>query len=321
MLITADSEKIRYTGRWNIGSGFAESTANGSYFEFMFEGEGAVIRFDTSSAVSPAPHIYICVDNGAYIEASLDEYIRIRSEEGLHSVCVVMKSSVESQRRWTLPIEAKVSLLQIEADSFVSMPEDKRPVIEFIGDSITEGISIYPGCLNYGGNRDMVYWDDSLAGYAWQTAKLLNLRPVIMGYGCLGVTKGGAGGVPPVGEAYLFYSEGCPVRRQKADFIVINHGTNDRSADRELFKQKYYDFLGIVRKENPAAKIISLTPFSGCLAAEICETVEAFNRKQDDQVFYIDSTGWIESEPIHPLSSGHKTVSQNLAARIREALL
>ncbi len=321
MIIKCNSEKIRYTGRWNITEESATSTANGNYFEFMYYGECAVIGFDTSYTRTPFPHIYISVDGGADIEVSLDRYVRISAQEGKHKVCAIMKGSVESQHRWFAPLEAKVSLLEIEADSFLDLPEDTRPIIEFIGDSITEGISIDTGYLNYGKNYDMVYWDDSTAGYAWRTAKALNFRPVIMGYGCLGTTKGGAGGVPPVAESYKYYSDGCPMESKNADFIVINHGTNDRGADKQTFKEKYFEFLCIVRERNPLSKIISLTPFSGCLAKEIKEVVEKYNNENGDNVFYIDTTGWIAPEPIHPTRDGHKTVSGNLSRIIKEQLL
>lgn len=321
VIIKCNDDKIRYTGRWNISETSATSTANGNYFEFMYFGECAVIGFDTSYARNPFPHLYISVDGGANVEVSLDRFIRISAEKGKHRVCVIMKGSVEKQHRWFAPIEAKVSLLEIEADEFLDLPEDTRPTIEFIGDSITEGISIDVGYSNYGDNRDMVYWDDSTAGYAWRTAKALNFRPIIMGYGCLGTTKGGAGGIPPVAESYKYYSDGYTMDSHQADYIVINHGTNDRNADKEIFKERYFEFLCIVRERNPLSKIISLTPFSGCLAKEIKEVVEKYNNEKADTVFYIDTTGWIEPEPIHPLRDGHKTVSEKLSGIIKEHLL
>ena len=321
MKITPKSDKIRYTGRWNIGESTATSTANGNYFEFMYKGECAVIGFDMTFLAAPFPHIYISVDNGANIEVTLDRFVRISAEYGEHKVCVIMKSSVELQNRWLYPIQSVVSLLDIEADEFLDLPEDTRKTIEFIGDSITEGIQIDMGHTSYGNYRDMVYWDDSTAGYAWRTAKALNLRPITMGYGSLGTTRRGAGGVPPVSESYKYYSEGYPMESKEADFIVINHGTNDRGAEKEVFKKKYFEFLCVVRERNPKSKIISLTPFSGCLAKEIKEVVDLYNKETADEVFYIDSTGWVAPEPIHPSRNSHKTISDNLSKIIKENLM
>ena len=94
MVIKPNNKKIRYTGRWNVKESTATSTANGNYFEFMYSGECVVIGFDTSYLRVPFPHIYISVDGGANIEVSLDRFIRISAEEGIHKVCVVLKSSV-----------------------------------------------------------------------------------------------------------------------------------------------------------------------------------------------------------------------------------
>ena len=321
MIIKSNDEKIRYTGRWNVTETSATSTANGNYFEFMYSGECAVIGFDMWYTRIPLPRIYISVDDGAKVEVQIDRYIRISAEEGVHKVCVILKGAVEYQHRWNDPMEARVSLLEIEADEFLELPEDNRPVIEFIGDSITEGISIDVGYTYYKNSTDMIYWNDSTAGYTWRTAKALNLRPVTMGYGCLGTTTGGAGGVPPVGKSYKYYCNGKEMESVQADCIVINHGTNDRKADPELFKEKYFELLELVRERNPLSKIISLTPFAGFVAKEIKEVVDKFNEEKNDSVFYIDTTGWIEPEPVHPTRAGHKTVSEKLTKIIKEQIM
>ena len=325
MLITSNDPLIRYTGRWNVTDTEAVSTANGSYLEFAFTGETAVAEFDITDCRTPFPHVYFSVDHGARIEVPLDKFIRISADEGEHHVQIILKGSVESQRRWVAPIESKTVLRTIEADAFLPLAPDSRKTIEFLGDSITEGISIdvEPRYTRYGGNSDMVYWDDATAGYAWLTAKELDMRPHIMGYGYLGTTQNGAGDIPNVCESYPYYSDGCPMNGKSvnADYIVINHGTNDRRAAPDVFHRQYYRLLEIVRERNPASKIIALTPFCGALASEIAEIVEQFNRNRNDSVFYINTTGWIAPEPLHPTRAGHKTVSRNLAKIIRENLL
>lgn len=321
MIIKPNSDKIRYTGRWKKNEDEAFSTANGSYLEFAFSGENALIEFNTSYCRIPVPHVYIGVDNGALIEVPIERYIRISAGEGEHYVKVILKSSVESQHRWFAPIEAKVGIKGIEAEGFSELLPDNRKIIEFIGDSITEGISIDVGYTNYGGIFDMVFWDDSTAGYAWLTAKELDMRPVIMGYGSLGTTKKGSGNVPAVEESYPYYCDSEPMESVNADYIVINHGTNDCGADKEVFINAYYKFLISVRKRNTKSKIISLTPFSGALAEEINTAVKKYNEDFNDNVYYINSTGWIAPEPIHPLRDGHKTVSKKLSKIIKEEIM
>lgn len=318
MNIKPNDSYIRYTGRWDVTEESATSTANGNYFEFSYQGTCAVLGFDVTNTQVPFPHIYIQVDNGAKVEASLDRFIRISADDGVHIVQVILKGSVEEQNRWNHPLVSKVSLLELEADGFCTLPEDNRPTIEFIGDSITEGISIDENYHHYQNDNDMVYWDDSTASYAWLTAEALHLRPIIMGYGWLGLTRGGAGNIPPAAQAYPYYSDGRPMESANADYIVIAHGTNDRFVQPAEFQTKYYEFLQLVRQRNPQSRLIALSPFGGYLAKEIAQTVQQYNTNEQDSVFFIDSTGWISSEPIHPDREGHKTVAKHLVQLLKE---
>lgn len=322
MIISSNSYFIKYTGRWNVGENEAVSTANGSCAEFSFSGSCAVIEFRTDDLITPPPHLYISADGGANIEVQTDKFIRICAEEGTHTVRIVLKGSVETQNRWYSPLQAAVSLKSIEADGFLPLPPDTRPIIEFLGDSITEGISIdvEPRYTRYGGNDDMVYWDDATAGYAWLTAKKLDMRPIIMGYGCLGTTRDGAGGIPNVCKSYPYYSDGCVADSGNADYIVINHGTNDRGATPEFFAESYTRLLEIVRERNPKSTIIVLTPFCGAWAGELKTITDNFNRKNGDNVFYINTDGWISPTPLHPNRAGHETVSRRLAEEIRKIM-
>ncbi|MBR5444611.1 MAG: hypothetical protein IKV57_00715 [Clostridia bacterium] len=320
MIINAAHPYIRYTGRWNITEKYAVSTANGNYAEFAFSGDTAVIGFDMDGCSIPVPHVFISVDNGARVEVPLEAYIRVSAAEGEHTVKIILKSSVETQNRWSQPLQAKTAIRTLEADTFLPLLEDNRKTIEFLGDSITEGISIDNNgkYTRYGSHLDMVFWDDSTAGYAWLTAEALNLRPILMGYGCLGTTREGAGGIPPVCQSYPYTIEGCPMESANADFVVINHGTNDRGAEKEAFQKAYRELLFLVRRRNPKAEIIALTPFCGALAEEIAAVVEAFNHAENDSVFYINTTGWIPPEPLHPTREGNKAVCRNLTEILRK---
>ena len=234
-----------------------------------------------------------------------------------------MKGSVETQERWCDARVSHVVFKSAEGEGFLPLSAENRPKIEFVGDSITEGISIDTSPLSYTMEESsMVDWDDATASYAWRTAEALSMRPYIMGYGCLGLLRMGAGNVPTVTESYAFHSEGNPLPPTDADIVVLNHGTNDRNnPDKEGFVQKYKLMLSILRQRNPRAKILSLTPFSGCMAKEIKAAVEAYRRESGDFVYYLDTTGWISPEPLHPTREGHKEVSLRLCRFIREEML
>lgn len=323
MIIKANDSHIRYTGRWNVKGELATSSANGNYFEFGFVGECAQIAFKTENLVAPFPIIYIIVDNGALVSTPLDRYHRITCESGgKHHVKVMMKSSLEKANRWPHPLQSAVMLIGIEADGFYDLPEDNRPKIEFIGDSITEGIAIDVIEGTYHGEEHLpVHYNDSAADYSYLTAKALNFRPYSMGYGRLGICTVGNGDIPPVINAYGYYSDGEPMESVNADYIVINHGANDNWADSELFTDEYVKFLAYVRERNEKSVIIALTPFGGYKADEIGEAVVHHNEKTGDNVYYVDSRGWVPKEPLHPLRDSHKEIARRLSEFIRKTFL
>lgn len=321
MRIKANDEKIRYSPRWRVTEDFAVCTANGGIAEFVFSGTMAVLEFDVEFCRNPYPHIYISVDGGARVEVPIEKYIRISAAQGEHYVEIILKSSTEMHQRWYEPLESKVSLVGIEADDFGVPKPDERKTIEFIGDSITEGVLIDLPCYKYNTYLDRVFHDDATATYAWLTAEMLNLRPIIMGYGAVGVTKGGCGSVPKVYEAYPYYSHNNPCPPANADYIVINHGTNDMSAPSESVRYEYTRFLKMVRERNPHSEIVCLTPFGGYHAELIEEVVSQHNAETGDNVYYINSTGWIPKDPIHPLRDGHMIVAEHLAEELRKKVI
>lgn len=321
MRIKPIDKRIRFSERWNVSEERAVCSANGNTAEFIFSGDMAILEFDMDFCREPYPHIYISVDNGAKIEVPIDKYIRIGAKSGEHYVKLILKSSVEMQHRWFSPIEARVSLAGIEADDFKELPADNRKSIEFIGDSITEGVLIDDGYERFGGWSDRVFQDDATATYAWLTAENLNLRPIIMGYGAVGTTQAGCGSVPKVYDSYPFYSHENPMESANADYIVINHGTNDMSKEAEVVKPEYEKFLELVRDRNPKSKIVCLTPFCGAHAELISEIVKEHNEKYGDNVYYINSTGWVPAQPIHPLRDGHRIISEHLTEILKNEVL
>lgn len=321
MIIKPNDERIRFSPRWRVTESAAVCTANGGICEFVFSGGMAVLEFDVEYCREPYPHIYISVDRGARIEVPIDKYIRLTAEPGEHYVEIITKSSTEMHHRWFEPLESKVAIVGIEADGFCTLAPDERKTIEFIGDSITEGVLVDEPYQKQHTLLDRVFEDDSTATYAWLTAEKLGLRPIIMGYGAVGVTRGGCGGVPKAYDSYRYFNHENPCPSAEADYIVINHGTNDAGADKQTMRAEYSKFLELVRERNPKSKIICLTPFGGYHADTIKEVVSEHNEKLHDDVYYIDSTGWVPKEPVHPLRDGHRIIAEHLAEALKKEVL
>lgn len=319
--IQPNASNIVYTGRWHVTPESASATACGSSFRLGFRGSMAMLCFDTTHCRPPVPHLYLCVDGGARCECAVDRYLCVRTDtDGDHELTVLIKSASEQQPRWTNPAACVRFLGCIDTLASPLAP-DSRPIIEFVGDSITEGISVSPQLAVYEGDRweeNLVFINDVCASYSYQTAALLNCRPVIMGYGQLGLTKGGGGGVPCVPDAYPFAFDRFPYPGQ-ADLVVINHGTNDLySPDAAGFQPAYRRLLDAVRKQNPQADIWAVAPFCGAFRAEIAEVVADYNRQNGTRITFVDTAGWLPPEPLHPSESGHRLAARRLAAIIRQ---
>ena len=327
MNIPYTHESIRLTGRWDRGTDCATATATGSYIEFAFRGRMAVAKFNIISNAQPRLHLWIQIDGGDMIEANIDSHIRIMTKNDGDHVCrIIYKGGTELDRRWYQPLTSKVSFVGVQTECPIEIAPDTRKTIEFVGDSITEGVLIDTDFNNGGEVLSTVaveslmrcYQDDVCATYAWQTAEALDLRPIFMGYGAVGVTRAGAGDVPPAPVSYLSNFDGSPITHESADYILINHGANDRSKGVELYLQKYEELLDVIRARNPQSVIISLSAFVGAFHEELGKMIADYNQKHGCNVHYIDSFGWIPEVPLHPLRDGHNTVAKNLIPLMKE---
>lgn len=321
MILKHTDSAVRLTGRWDITNGDkAVTTAPGAVIEIAYKGKEAVLLFDTDMNADPMPHLWITVDNGAKTEVSLDRFIRIEAPSAdEHLIKIIFKSAMEMQHRWYPPLTGYVAFLGVEAAQAGKLPEDNRKIIQFIGDSITEGVLIdafrNPRRID---QKNRVYQDDSTATYAYLTAESLNMRPVIMGYGAVGITKGGCGAVPKAIEAYPYNFFGSPIEPVDAAVTVINHGANDQGAKTEDYIKGYREFLKVVRKHNPNTKIVVLSAFCGAHHEELGKMIYEYNKENNENIAFVDSTGWVPKERLHPLREGHKIIAENLIQKLKD---
>ena len=320
MFLDIKSKAIRFTGRWDTNGDCAITTAPGGMIEVAYKGKAAVLKFNTEMNMNPYPHLWIQVDGGAKVETAVDRVIRIEApEDGNHVIKVIYKSAVEIQHRWYGPLIGKLCFMGAEVyGEEGELPEDNRKIIEFIGDSITEGVLIdeFYHFEQYDQFNRPVQ-DDSTATYAYLTAMALGMKPVIMGYGAVGVTHGGCGSVPKAADAYPYNFAGSKAKAQGSDVIVINHGANDAWGTEEAYISEYKNLLDVVRKVNPESKIVVLSAFYGVYPEALKALVEKYNSENGDSIKFIDTKGWIPKEPLHPLRDGHRIVAENLTRELK----
>lgn len=335
MFIHWYDKSIRLTGRWSrltekgcdsyrfvqSEAAYTTTTAPGSYFELAFVGTMAVLNFDLGYLGQPFPHLWISVDDGAMIEVPVDRYLRVQAKgEGNHVVRVIYKGGMEMLPRWYGPLMGAISFVGAEVDAPGELPQDSRRIIEFIGDSITEGVLIdadfsdEPPELLDQFNRP--YQDDVCATYAWITAQRLNLRPIFQAYGAVGLTRIGCGSVPRAGLIYPYVFEGVPYTGEKPDIVVVNHGANDRAITSTEYLQRYEEFIDMVRERSPKAIVVCVGAFCGAFDAELAAFVDDYNRSHGTSVHFISTRGWVPEEPLHPLRNGHRTIADHLTPQL-----
>ncbi len=120
-----------------------------------------------------------------------------------------------------------------------------------------------------------------------------------------------AGDLPST-VAYPYCFDGAPVTYSHPDYILINHGANDRSATAETYIAEYRSLLELIHATHKDSVIIVLAAFCGAYPNELKELVEEFNRTNNDNVYFIDSSTWGEGHQLHPLRHGHKEIAEKL---------
>lgn len=320
MFFPFNDTSVRATGRWAHLDMCYITTAAGSKLEIAFRGNMITLHFSMRNNEAPYPHLWLSLDGGARFEATLDNYIRVYCEDaGEHILTVVYKGGQEVIPRWFAPLVGKVQFMGYDAEDSAILPENTKKTVEFVGDSITEGVLIdeHYAPIIPNGQKNRPYQDDVLATYAATAARILNLEPIFAGYGAVGATKSGCGEVPPAAEMYPYCYDKMPISHKPCDFVIINHGTNDRH-NPEAFPQKYRELLEVIIKYNPNSKIVAMIPFIGAFHDEIKNVVNEVNGIYGTDIFVVDASGWVPAEPLHPNRENHKIAGEKLAAILRQ---
>lgn len=313
---------VRSIGRWARLKNSLITTAPGSKLEIAFRGDIITLYFDMKNNEFPYPHLWLSVDGGPFFESTLEYFIRVKcSGTSNHLLTVVYKGGQEITNRWYGNLIGKIEFLGYEAEDRATLPEVNKKTIEFVGDSITEGVLVDVDYKPFPDedHPNRPYQHDALGTYAAVAAELLELEPTFSGYGGVGATRGGGGQVPPAAQMYPYYFDGCPTNYKSCDYIVVNIGTNDRY-NVDIFSEKYYELLEVIVKRNPTSKIIAMIPFMGVLRDQIKDTVNKFNKEYNTDISLVDTEGWIPSVIMHPDRRWHHKAGEKLAKVLKEIL-
>ena len=328
--IMADNSKIQYWGRWDLqnASSLGALTVNtGSTVLIRFEGTNLTLHFVTAQYTEQLPTLWLQVDEGDWRVLNPADAMKLSPTglpAGTHTMRLVVKGFREWENRWESPLVGCVVFRGVtpEKDTkLADLPGRPKKLIEYLGDSITEGILVLPTGPREGWSQEnWPQYNDGRRTWAYQSALAVEAEPRIVGFGRLGLTINANGGVPPAIYSFPFIYSGVPIDSlPKPDVVVVNMGTNDARASAEGFAPLYRDYIQVIRKAYPAAWILCLRPFNGTHETEIRSAV---NKAGDERVRYVDTTGWIEADKhttdgVHPNLEGNKVAGEKLAEILR----
>ena len=178
-----------FFGRWDLRvAGRAVTVSSGSYVRACFSGAGLAASFDlslnqrhcTCTPEGSFPTIAWQIDGGEWQEVEVAPTVTLARglAKGTHTVMLMVRGLDEHQSRWTPPLVASVTFTGFvpgEGGKLEkALPQWKKPAlsIEFLGDSITEGVLVDEGRAGVvpGIPRTWPWLSDARRSYACRTA-------------------------------------------------------------------------------------------------------------------------------------------------------
>jgi lysophospholipase L1-like esterase len=334
--IPASDAHLQYWGRWdlrNAADAGAVTVNTGSTVIFAFKGTGATLHFSTSHYPQQLPSVWLQVDDQEWRVVSPAADLPVSRQalaEGDHVARLVVKGFREWDRRWDPPLESSIVFRGLSLDQGASLLEPpQRParVIEYVGDSITEGVLVlFSGPQTARERERWPQYSDGRRTWAYQSALALGAEPRIAGFGRLGLTINGNGGVPPGSYSFPFIYSGVPIDKSRLpDAVVVNMGTNDRRASAQVFEPLYREYIETIRREYPGSAIFCMQPFAGSHGEEIEKVVAALRQAGDQRIHFVSTAGWIDpkthtTDTLHLNLEGNRIAAEKLVPILKREL-
>ena len=319
------TESMHFYGRWNRLADRAITVNSGSHVAARFSGTGISAKFDTTLNKTPNPTLAWQIDKNAWQEGELAKTVVLGSglSTGTHEVTLMVRGLDQGQSRWSPPLISSITFLGFDVSGGGALQPSLRPArpkLEILGDSITEGASLWS---SYNGQNTVCWLADGLHSYGTQTAQLLGAELRQVGFAAQGLRSKGNGGVPFANDTFNWIYEDVPRDSWQPDMVVVNQGTNDWmvAGSSEVFRPAYADFLATIRAGYPGAKIVALRPFNGGHAGDIQAEVEVRKAAGDKRVYYVNTDGWLGNgdytDGVHPNQQGSQKAASALVAAIK----
>lgn len=254
------------TGRWTVkkinNMPTLYTTNLGSYLRFKVSNakKCQITVLPNQNSLSPSQVFAFRIDSGKWqrAQASLEK-IDIPLDSTLHTIEIMTAGNTDIDEVWQGNEGFAIKNIYLDNGEIMAAPQ--RPVVNFIGDSITAG------CWVVGNHPAADYRPET--NYAGICADLLNVDSVRIAYSAGGVLRPATGGVPTADvflgkiDAQTSWTPNHP------DLNVINLGVNDRRFPLAQFTAAFDLFIQQVKLTFPHTPLAIMIPFSQTFASEI----------------------------------------------------
>jgi len=289
-----------------------------SEFSSLIRGSSSVsAQFYVSPLSTQAPIIAVSVDDAGFTRVPVtgSGWVTISLASGLsltdsHRVQIVAAGIHENDPVWSRDVGLIFGGF-VAAGASIRPTSDPRRRILFLGDSITAGI------VALAAPPSLPSKSAGESTYARIAADLLGAVAIVRGFGGIGLTQGGSGGVPnAIGVLDHFDLRRSIQRFGNPGAIVINLGTNDSAASSSAFTAALSAYVARVRQLYPGRPIALIRPFNGTKAAEVQAVASSGG------LGYVDTSsyGLTYNDGLHPDLAGHLLAGQKLAADLKTVL-
>ena len=315
-IIYYSPDQYLFTGRWEQNeNGAFVSNFGAAYVDATFSGNTAKVNMGDG-----ANNFVVTVDGTSKLYSNVCGIIDV-------SDMLDLKKNFHDIRLASKYYNDKIVFkgFVFDDNSAVSAPEEK-PLIEFIGDSITAGLqhSVAVNERNVTANT-----------YGYLCAERLGYNHTHIARPGITLSSGSKIQTRSMPELYRYtrvsdsYSIMWNLNSYTPDIIVINLGTNDAGTGvmdpvptPDEFKDSYVSFLNDLRGLYPDAEIFALRCFNGVYADATSAAVAATN---DSKIHYVDTTDWIDegtgyADAVHPNNTGHQQAAERLYEEISKVI-
>lgn len=301
------------TGRWTVkkinNMPTLYTTNLGSYLRFKVSNakKCQITVLPNQNSLSPSQVFAFRIDGGKWqrAQASLEK-IDIPLDSILHTIEIMAAGNSDIDEVWQGNEGFAIKNICLDNGAIMAAPQ--RPVVNFIGDSITAG------CWVVGNHPAADYRPET--NYAGICADLLNVDSVRIAYSAGGVLRPATGGVPTA-DVFLGKTDDQTLwTPNHPDLTVINLGVNDRHFPLAQFTAAFDLFIQQVKLTFPHTPLAIIIPFSQTFASEIRKIATKHNCS------IIETKTWSHSftDGLHPDQAGAIAEGKMLAQALQPLL-